>query len=187
MYKTTNNYELIVAESYLCIPATLKTILKSEGFISTISQYEIADYFGINVPLDYKTKDLININRTSNSNEWGIKLNKESINSFFKFYNIPLHERYIPINTLLDWEFSDTIINAINEKKHIVCGYSNNLLFNDKEGKIGHVSLITGISDNEIEILNPGPDNSGFQRVDLYQLYNSIRLKKDGLWLIERK
>lgn len=187
MYKTHINYELIVADSYLCIPATLQTILKSEGFIPLISQYKIADYFAINVPLDYKNKNLKNINRTSDSKEWGIKLKKESINSFFKFYKIPLHERYIPINTLQDWEFSDTIINAINEKKHIVCGYSYNLLYNNKKGNIGHVSLITGISDNEIEILNPGPDNSGFQRVDLYQLYNSIRLKKDGLWLIERK
>lgn len=187
MYKTPINYELIVADSYLCIPATLQTILKSEGFIPLISQYEIADYFGVNVPLDYKNENLGNINRTSISKEWGIKLKKESINNFFKFYGFPLSEKYIPINTLLDWEFTDTIINAIKAGKHIVCGYSYNMFYSNKKGEIGHVSLITGISDNDIEILNPGPDNSGFQHVDLYQLYSSIKLKDDGLWLIEKK
>ena len=43
----------VIAENYLCFPALLEMII-NDAFDMNISQFEIAEYFGIVVPCGYK-------------------------------------------------------------------------------------------------------------------------------------
>lgn len=44
----------------------------------------LADYFGINVPLDYISNKITNVKYSMNESEWGTLIDVESINQFFE-------------------------------------------------------------------------------------------------------
>jgi hypothetical protein len=127
----------------------------------------------------------INGIKTDNPNEYGIKLEKDTINEFFKHFDIPLSEKYVSIFQYEDWSFDDAISDFLKTDNHIVCGFSYSLLYNEKANiDVGHVSIITAKNYSEIELLDPGPKNPGIKHIDSENLYSAIKRKRDGLWLI---
>jgi predicted HAD superfamily Cof-like phosphohydrolase len=180
-------YPPIKAEKYFCVPAILETILKKIGFLE-IDQIEIGNFLGINVPVGYNDypKACKNVHFSSKINLFGVVLKNDSLNNFFKSYNIPLIEEYRSINTIAEYDFIDLINDLVNYDCMIICGFNYSSLFSNGEKKIGHASLITSVESykNEFTILDPGPKDFGFKNVDAEKLYDAIRSMDDGLWII---
>lgn len=180
-----HHYEVEKAENFLCVPAVLSAIINCMTDIN-ISQRELSLYFPeVNVPIGYNGP-IINYKETSNTKNWGIIVNKNTINNLFNKLNIPLKESYRAINTISENDFEEIIKLNLLKGSSIICGYNYGLL-NNMEDKIniGHVCIIKSISkDEKIEYLDPGPDNFGIRFVKSDLLYQAIRSRSDGLWII---
>lgn len=178
-------YELEeISDDFMCVPSILLTVIKQHTKTPP-TQEEIVNFLGIWLPEEYQLSPLItNRHTTQDKNEYGIRVTSPQINKLFAHLAIPLVESYIPINHLLDWEFEECIEDNIRKSNHVICGYSYQYLFHQTPSPIGHVSLITAINDGEISLLNPDPESSGINKVRASDLYNSIKHKKDGLWII---
>lgn len=181
-------YELITADDFFCVAALLQMIISCCTNIK-LDQYQIADYFGLWVPIDYKKAIKINnVRRTDDSNFWGIVIEDNEVNEFFQHFNIPLREEYISINSIAEWNFEDRITEYLSENYHLICGYDYNSLYNKGyDYPIGHVSLISGISkDKNIIMIDPGPYKPGIKEVKSEDLYVAIKRKNNGIWKIKR-
>lgn len=179
-------YKLQLARNFLCVPAVLETICLAEGY--NIKQSDIADFFGINLPLDCKKdyQDLQNIHIVDDSRYWGIVLSYDSINCFFQHFQIKLYEKYIPINTISEENFDDKLTQLMQTTPHIVCGFRYTALYNGNPGDYGHVSIICDIDrKGKITLLDPGPKDAGYKIVDADALHYAIKMHRDGLWCIK--
>jgi hypothetical protein len=182
--KTIHKYKLITANEFLCIPACIEMILRSHSI--NFMQNEIAEYFGVNVSLDY-TGPINNIMRTTDLNILGLVLNNDSINNFFANFNLPFKEEYVSIKKLQDWMFEDLLSEKIALGNHLICGFSYGGLYNDKSKfEIGHVSIIEAIENEKITIIDPGPLNTGKKQVDIFDMFRAIHMKNDGVWIISQ-
>jgi len=181
------HYKPIQGEDFLCLPYVLSMIFKSEGIKLSIE--EISSDFKYNLPKDYIIANNIkNYEYSNNEQKWGVLLKKNTINDFLKKRNLPFVEMYIPINTIAEYNFYDVLKTAISNNNHIIFGYDYKRLYENTKSKIGHVSLVSSlISDEEIEIIDPGPHNWGVNQVSLYDMYSSIKAWNDGLWIIAKK
>jgi hypothetical protein len=175
------------AEPFLCVAALLQHIVHHE-LGREIKQYEIADYFGVNVPFGY-IGQINAFNETDDPNKWGITVNNNALNAFFKSFNIPLVEKYFPISGYTDWSFEDFLLKEINSENYIVCGFDYGFLFEGHNANnIGHVCLILTVdkSENTVQIFDPGPEQFGVKWVTAFELFCAIHKKHDGVWKISR-
>lgn len=181
--ETNYKYKLDVAENYLCVAAVLQCILQLYDI--ELSQKEIASYFTLFIPEN--NSDLKELGKlTKDSNKFGIVLKDSDINRFFSSLKIKLYEKYYKINLFEDWELEDFLVNHLQKNAHLICGFSYGELYNDtKNINIGHVALITGVSNNKIHIIDPGPKKHGEKIVELSLLFRAIHKKKDGIWVIQ--
>lgn len=175
----------IISQPFLCVAAILETVLRNYG-IASLSQVEIAEFFGVNVPLHYEG-EVKNILKTDDINLYGIRVQKNGINTFFDHYKLPLTENYISVFTFNDWQFEDIVKDNLKNNSHIVCGFDYGRLYDTIDIGLGHVSLITAASENKITLLDPGPRGAGSKQVDIDDLFLAIKAKKDGLWIMSRK
>jgi len=55
------------------------------------------------------------------------------------------------------------------------------------EGKYnnGHVGIFLKLEGDNLLFLDPGPRNYGVRKVKIDDLYNAIKNKSDGLWIIK--
>ncbi|MDD2716298.1 MAG: hypothetical protein PHW04_10455 [Candidatus Wallbacteria bacterium] len=176
------NYILEKAEDYFCVCAVLKTIIQIHSNRS-ISQQEIANFFNIIYPSDYPYISDKSIT-SKDPNDWGIKIHKDGINNLLKAGNIPLKENYYPINQFQDWQFDDKIREILGNGYHLVCGFCSPFLYFHEDKKVGHVAIIYGIENENVILLDPGPEKFGRQVVQSIDLYQAIHFKKDGIWEI---
>ena len=183
----SKRYKSIKGENFFCVATVLYMILKSEGF--SVPLNDIMENFSYIVPTNYKNIHYLkNIKYSSTPKEWGAILNKDSINTFFKQNNLPFSELYLPINMIAEYNFYDIINQALLNYNHIVFGFDYDMLYNEKKGEIGHVSIINQlISSKKVEIVDPGPIDYGYKKVNLYDLYCAIRSWRDGLWIIQKE
>lgn len=86
-------YKLTIAEQYLCVPACLSMIVKAKCK-EEYSQYEIADYFGVNIPNDEHIANVRNVFYTNDTNNIGVVIKDNEVNEFFNAFSIPLIETY---------------------------------------------------------------------------------------------
>lgn len=179
-------YYFIKSKPFLCVASLLQIIIKTELNID-FDQNEIGNYFGVYVPLDYSGK-LSNIVRTSDKSKWGIIITKNEVNNFFKKNNLPLREQYLDISLYEDWSFEEEIKSLLNNNVNLICGFDYGYLLNNyKPSFIGHVALLLSISENcrdSFKIYDPGPKEPGVKTVKSIELYNAIRLKRNGIWKI---
>ena len=134
---------------------------------------KIASYFQIITP-----------GESDSDNDFGIHLSENSFSNILISLQIPLSEEYISISHTYPDLFEETLTNLLQQKVHILCGYSYGSLFNDPSLEdIGHASIISCTKGGRIGIINPGPDNYGLNYVDDYALYQAIRYKHAGLWI----
>jgi hypothetical protein len=136
-------------------------IIKSEGF--SLSLEDIVSDFKYNFPINfdhpYKIK---NYEKKKKKKKWGILLENESINLFFKKRNLPFVKMFIPINTIAEYNFFDLISTAKLKNNHIIFGYDYTRLYEGNKGDVGHVSIVNRIiSDDVIEIIDPGKNILG--------------------------
>lgn len=178
-------YELVVAENYLCVPAVLETLLKSEGH-RDIDKYRIANYLGVVLPPSVHYPQVINCTFSAASNLQGIKICRDTLNCFFSAFDLPLHEEYLNVRMIGHDLFSEYIFDILSSGKHIICGYEYFSLHGLSGKYVGHVSMIVNLNlrSERIALLNPGPKEPGFEIVSSYMLYRAISIAKDGLWVI---
>lgn len=182
--RNLNSY--LISQPYLCV-ATLVAIIVNNETSLKVRQEDIAEYFGVNVPMDY-VGSIINSFKTNDVNKLGIVLSEEGLNPFFKSHNFLLVERYRPISLYTDWMFEDILMKAKKDNCYLICGYDYGMLYNGKPNGVGHVSIILDIEAagrSKVSIYDPGPDNPGIKTIDTEDLYYAIHTKKNGLWIIE--
>lgn len=172
----------------MCVPAVLLTIFRSEDLDQGQRRLsDIANYFGLYVPAEYTNDEIENLIHSKNPNDWGTKIHNNELNNYFREYNIPLREKYVSIQTIAEWTFTDVIKEYLSRGAHIICGYNSKYIkLNEVSFTGGHVSIILSASCDEIEILDPGPYDYGVKLIQSEKLYDAIRMKQDGLWIVER-
>jgi len=180
-------YNPTKGEDFFCVPTVLYMILESEGI--ALSLDEIISDFKYNLPNDYViSHNIKNYEYTTDEKKWGILMDRNNINDFFQNRNLPFVEMYIPINTIAEYNFYEILNTAESNNNHIIFGYDYKRLYENTKSEIGHVSLVSRvISDEVIEIIDPGPKNWGVKQVALYDMYSAIKAWNDGLWVIQRK
>ena len=178
-------YDLPISREHFCVPAVLQAVLRNEGY--DIEQNDIASVLGVNIPSE-KAEDyqnIVGIKLTEDEKMWGVVLHKNSVNDLFNYFGIKLHEDYIPISTIAEEVFFDTIKNCLSNYNHLICGFNYSALFGNSDREFGHVALICEVDKCEnISILDPGPLNSGYKSVKSDDLYYAIKRISDGLWCI---
>ncbi|MUG46972.1 hypothetical protein QNH46_01430 [Paenibacillus woosongensis] len=175
----------------MCVAALLQIIIKNE-FNRDINQQIIADFFGINLPIDQKDNSNLvtsNMEYVEDDNKLGIIIKDNSINQFFQEYKIPMIEDYLPIYEIDDMVYETQLNQLASEDVYVICGYDYDFLHHREATGVGHVSIITDYNPqtNIVTIYDPGPKNPGYKSVIDYDLYRSIKIKKDGFWIIKRK
>ncbi len=168
------NYRPIISKDYLCVPYALKIIIDA-SLGEEIEIELVSNFFNV-----YRPKD------TNDMNKFGAIINKDDVNSMFNELGLPLKEKYIPINSIAEYEFCDVVAECLKNGDHVIFGYSYGYLYGiDKYAQLGHVSIITEINGEMITILNPGPDNYGYHTFKYDDVYSAIRKKRDGIWIIK--
>ena len=180
-------YIPIKGDNFFCVSVSLYIVMKSEGV--SLPLEEIASDFKYTFPSDYTPPYKIkNYEYSSENKKWGVLLEKETINSFFKKRNLPFVEVYIPINTIAEYNFFDILSAAKSTNNHVIFGYDYTRLYEGIKGDIGHVSIVNNIiSEDVIEILDPGLKNYGIKQIPVYDMYCSIKSWNDGLWIIQKR
>lgn len=175
------------SENYLCVPSVLEYIIHSEGY-STINKYDIANYFGVGFPKEEICDEVYNYRISTDSYEFGVVLERDSINNMFSFFRIPLMETYVKLLSVERDFVLDFLNDTLREGKHIICGYDYNAIYKIDDKYIGHVSLIYNVNIEKecISLIDPGPVGFGVKHINIDVLYNAIYSAKDGFWVIER-
>lgn len=184
---TKYQYTPIKGEGFFCVPTSLYIIMKSEKI--SLSLEDIISDFKYTLPPDYSIPKYIqDYEYSTETRKWGILLKKDTINSFFRKRGLPFVEMYLPINTIEEYNFYDILNTAITNNNHIILGYDYTRLCEGLKGDIGHVSIVNRIiSEDIMEIIDPGPNNYGVKQVSIYDMYCSIKSWNDGLWIIQRQ
>lgn len=167
--------ETVISKPNFCVPATLEMVLKHHN-IMYLTQDDIAAQLQIVPAEDDVAPEM-----------WGAQIEKNTINDFFISNGIALREKYIPISHFMDEFFlADEIAELLHKKVSIICGYNYSWLYGDHKDTYRHVSIIVGISlDNRnVELLDPGPKNAGYNTVRIDTLFDAIKAGHDGLWCI---
>lgn len=166
---------LIKAHPGYCVLASLEMVLRYYGYVEW-NQYKLARFFPTKTAEDEPEY------------EWGTHIEHDAINRFFAKNEIDLHETYIPINTIMDEYDLFEKCSSILEDSVIICGYNYCELFGGGKHGYNHASVITqSIDIDTVEIIDPGPKDSGKKRVLFENLYQAIKIVPDGLWCIRRK
>ncbi len=172
--KNGYHYPIVQGADYFCVPTCLEMIVKSMGY--QIDGRRIASYFHI-----------VTNGEAATDNDLGVHIINGELDRIFSDLHFPITEQYIPISQISEFEFTDIIRKHLIERSHIICGYSYGLLFREPLLEdIGHVSIILSAEKN-VEILNPGPKYAGVNNVREDDLFQAIRRKHDGLWILRKK
>lgn len=175
----------IIAKPYLCVAAVLELIIRESYPNKKITQLDIANYFGVGIK-NRRALPIQNVYQVENDEDVGIHLEKDSINRFFRDYNLHLQEHFVSIYSIAEYDFEETIKLNLKKDAFLVCGYSYGRLYNiETKYELGHVSIIKNVTQGTIEMLDPGPLNSGYKKVKAEDLYSAIRIRGDGLWIIK--
>lgn len=167
--------ETVISKPDFCVPATLEMVLKHHN-IMHLTQDDIAAQLQIVPAEDDVAHEM-----------WGTQIGKNTINDFFISNGLALREKYIPISHFMDEFFlADEIAYLLHNEVSIICGYNYSWLYGSHGDTFRHVSIIVGISmDNrEVELLDPGPKNAGYNTVRIDTLFDAIKAGHDGLWCI---
>lgn len=182
-------YKPTLAHPYLCVCALLEMIIRSLCDNGP-TQFEIADYFGINAPKGLHYDGVTNIHYTNDPNTWGLVVRDQEINEFFFDYGISLTETFLSINLFEDWSFEDKLEELLQSRAHIICGYADrDGMTSTTSAPVGHAVLIlqvepSGGMERDIVVYDPGPESPGQRRIRGHRLFADIKAGKDGIWVI---
>jgi len=169
----------------MCVPATLKVILSQ--YKINLDVEDIAKDLEIEIPKEF-AKHYPNLTINKN-NQFYQPINKKefSINNFFKKNKISLTmKRYYLTDPI---KIQTLIIDKIKNNYIAIC-YDFPTTIN-KDAKWGHVALVTKISKNKIELLNPyicNKDQKYTISIDLIAkaIKKHTKRKMAGVWIFEK-
>lgn len=109
---------------------------------------------------------------------------KYSINNYFLRHNIPLKEKYYPVESVNNAR-KFIIENLMCNNDILVC-------FNYKKlygvGNFGHVSIIQGINGDTITLIDSEKNVPDKRKISLHKLIEAMKLhgkkKRSGFWMI---
>jgi hypothetical protein len=94
-------------------------------------------------------------------------------------------EEYISIREIADYSFELTL-RSISFEFDVVFGFDYGRLYNIADFySVGHVGIFLKLEGDNLLYLDPGPRNHGVRKVKIDDLYNAIKNKSDGLWIIK--
>jgi hypothetical protein len=180
------NYLNIKADDFCCVGAVMETILIRNNYTG-YNQYSIINEFGLTIPKSAKVSDKIyNISYSADPIDWGVKLDRNSLNNFFNNKGIKLVEDYISVREIDDYKLELTL-RSISDDSDVVFGFDYGRLFNIPACfHYGHVGIFLKLEGDNVFYLDPGPRNYGVREVKIEDLYDSIKSKCDGLRIIKK-
>ena len=177
--------DYVIADNYLCSLALLEMILKENG--RNISQYDLAEIVGITVPEKY-SGSVKNIVYSHDLNNYGVNLTPEKLCQFFAKNGVAVDVIYLDALRINEIELNVILEKYIEQGKYVVFAFSYGVLYGKTLlSNLGHVSLLERvISDDIIQIYDPGPDNSGVKCVRISDMYDAMR-QKGGLYIFTKQ
>ncbi len=179
-------YKRIKQKPYCCVPACMKMILERRK-IKNNSQDEIGYELGLIVPKE--KADLFSKVRAGKKPKagYGTQVNKYPINKFFKKYKIQLQEKYFPLSKIKD--IKKFIEDNLKQGNDMIVCFDNKVAHGF--GDYGHVSLIQGIKENAITLVDPSKKMPARCKVALKKLIAAIKKRgvkhRAGFWVISEK
>lgn len=176
----------VIAENYLCFYALLETVISGFG-ISSYSQYDFANEFGVVLPHGHSISKINNISYSNNIREYGAHIDENQINSFFKRHGIDLKMAYISENPYIDYEYDKYGCFEASHQKYYIYTYSYGSLYHEPQNyMVGHVALLLNCLSNEkLEIYDPGPRKYGIKVVNRIAMHEAMEDIRGGTYVIE--
>lgn len=173
----------VIAENYLCFLALLEMII-GDATLSNVTQQEIAEELGVVVPYGYET-DIKNKKYSNIENDYGVNVSEEAVQNLFVKMKLNLSIKYIDGVRLNEIDLDCKLTRYIKERKYIIFAFSYGALYDKKEHiNLGHTVLLENlVDDNIIQIYDPGPDASGQKRINIFKMYDAMKVK-GGLYII---
>lgn len=170
----------IKSENFLCFATLIEMILNDIG-IQKYTRFDIAEELGITLPLSERGI-IKNANYSEDKFDWGICVDSEKLNSFFKMGEINLQSKYIYATpyTMLKQE-------TLNwDKCYVIFLFSyGELTYNIELQEIGHSVLFIDMPNSrEVRIYDPGPKESGEKNVDCYRMEEAMYQRRAGYIII---
>lgn len=173
----------IVAEKFLCIACLLEIAIKENSDLD-VNQYQIAEYFGLSVPIGYKTI-IDNQRETNDIYKLGIVLDAEKLNEYFDSLRVGLRAEYYEGLRFNEEFFPERLRSLFQQGGTLIITVDyGELVFKKEARELGHALIITNIIDEEVELFNPGPDDAGLMRVSSLRLYDSMRARRGGVFRV---
>lgn len=176
----------IAAKEYLCFDALLEMIISDSASQCYFSQTDLAEIFGITVPVGTQTS-IKNVKYCNDTKNFGTNICTGEINDFLCEKSIPLKLSYISSSYIDETTFIDMIVEQ-NKKAYIVFAFCYGLLYNEpKNNEVGHVVLLEKIDTqtDTIEIYDPGPRNHGIKTVKIDDMVYAMK-RRGGIYLFEK-
>ncbi len=172
----------VIADNYLCFCALIEMIL-DDSYGIKVSQYELAEVFGVTFPTGTKTI-IKNAKYSDKDNELGLHICLEEINHYFEINNIRLKLSYRHINQFDTDEIDEFNKISFRKNKYIIYAFCYGKLFNKIDlYDIGHSVLLEEVlSDRIIKIYDPGPVGYGSKDVSRYEMYDAMRSGSNRLF-----
>lgn len=165
----------IKSENYLCFLTLLEMIL-SDSQKSLLTQYALAEKFGITVPPDYTTT-LKNVTFSSNPRDLGVQITKSRLETFFQTEDIPMDVGYYDGSTLNEFTLDTQLKEFQDSDKYAIFTISYGSLYGKIELlELGHAILLVEVNnDDTVTIYDPGPKDSGLKDVKIDDLCVAMR------------
>ena len=176
----------IIAENYLCFYALLEIILSDIG-INVFTQYDLANEFGVVLPLGYSIANVYNVSFSSEMRDYGVHIDEQKFNVFFENYRISLKMSYISENPYIDYTYDKYSCFIPNGKEYYIYSFSYGSLYNEvKNYDVGHVSLLLNcLSSEQIQIYDPGPRSAGVKVIRRLSMHNAMEDFRGGVYVLE--
>lgn len=177
----------VVAKNYLCFLALLEMIIEDTIGATFINQDYLAEYFGITVPYDYKIS-IKNVHYSNIDREFGVHIDENILNNFFVNVGIPMRANYITVNEFEENEIDDINCDFLRKGKYIVYTFSYGALYREKDTYgFGHVVLLDKvISEDSLQVYDPGPRDCGHKIVNRHTMYDAMRYVRGGIYVFSK-
>lgn len=179
-------YQHISQKPYCCVPACIQMVLRRRR-MPFGSQSNIGYELGMILPPSKRGLHIKSHRGTRPPTGWGTRINlKEySLSRFFKKNNLPLIEKYYSIASFMSpQDLRGFIRKKLNSRNDLLVCFNYPLLYS-KKGNWGHASLISSISSNRIELVDPGRKYKETRKIQIQDLYKAIKEHhQGGVWVI---
>lgn len=176
----------IVAKEYLCFDALLEMIISDSVSRSSYSQIDLAEVFGITVPVGTQIA-IKNVKYSSDTKNYGTNVCTGEINIFLDKNSIPLKLSYIPSSYIDEMTFINMIVEK-GKNSYVVFAFCYGLLYSEPQNNdVGHVVLLEKIDTkmDTLQIYDPGPRNHGSKIVKIDDMVYAMK-RRGGIYLFEK-